>query len=266
LAAHWLGVDERPPYRGVQQSGLLRAAFGCGPTFLQGRAVELLMPPLRRYWVRNVFSPRRETLANSRDYEVFDASVFEQGSGTWLDGWFQSEKYFAANADRVRRWFRPAPADERLLIRLAAEWPAPAERMAALHVRRGDYGNVRDILSNGEQGWLLPISYYRQALEQIPGDAELAVFSDDPDWAAREFADRRPWVSRGNSAAVDMLLMSRCRWNVTANSSFSWWAAWLNERADKVVFAPRHHLGWRIGRWVPGGIEVAGWHYLNVSG
>ena len=90
------------------------------------------------------------------------------------------------------------------------------------------------------------------------------MFSDEPDWAAAEFAHRNPWVSRDNSAALDMYLISRCRWNIIANSSLSWWAAWLNEQPDKIVIAPQYHLGWRVGCWAPGGIDVPGWHYLNV--
>ena len=136
--------------------------------------------------------------------------------------------------------------------------------MAAIHMRRGDYSRQKEGLGKTGQGWLLPMSYYCDALAQIPGDIGLAVFSDDPSWAARQFSHRNCWISRDNSAVVDMFLIAHCRWNVIANSSFSWWAAWLNMRSDKIVLAPKYHLGWRIGRWYPGGIEVAGWNYLDV--
>ena len=93
----------------------------------------------------------------------------------------------------------------------------------------------------------------------------LAIFSDDPDWAAEQFKPRRPWVSRGHSAAVDMMAMSLCRSIVIANSSFSWWAAWLNADPEKTVIAPEFHLGFRVGRWIPNGIAVSGWQYLRVA-
>jgi hypothetical protein len=270
IIGHLLGMDRRQdekkvPQRGMQQHGVLRAAFGLGPTVIQGRAMELAMPHLQRWGLRWRFSPRRVALGNGGACEEFDETLFDQVSGTWLDGWFQSEAYFTANRDRVREWFRAKPEDEGRLEHLMSQWAAPPEQMAAIHVRRGDYALYRDTLSDGEQGWLLPMRYYRHALSRIPHDVKLAIFSDDPDWAAHEFVDRRPWVSRGNSPVIDMLLMARCRWNVIANSSFSWWAGWLNVCQNKAVMAPRYHLGWKIGRWVPGGIEVAGWEYLTAT-
>jgi hypothetical protein len=62
-----------------------------------------------------------------------------------------------------------------------------------------------------------------------------------------------------------MIAMAHCRSIVIANSSFSWWAAWLNDNPDKIVMAPEFHLGFRVGRWVPGGIAVDGWQYLRVA-
>jgi Glycosyl transferase family 11 len=265
VAGHWLGVDKRPPYTGMQQNGILHAAFGRGPSFVYGRALELGLLSFQHVLFHQTFSPRRLTTAEGHSYEVFDQSLFELRSHTWLSGWFQSEGYFAANSARVREWFQPRAEDALRLQEIVAGWPAAPEGMVAVHVRRRDYGQIRDSLSHNDQGWMLPMSYYRIALDRVPRGAALAVFSDDPNWAEREFADRRPWVSRDNSAVVDMFLMARCRWNVTANSSFSWWAAWLNTWRDKVVFAPMYHLGWRFGCWVPGGIEVAGWEYLHVT-
>jgi hypothetical protein len=58
--------------------------------------------------------------------------------------------------------------------------------------------------------------------------------------------------------------MSLCRYMVIANSSFSWWAAWLNVHPEKLVVAPKYHLGWRIGRWFPGDIAVDEWNYIDV--
>lgn len=264
LVGHLLGLDERGANAGMRQNGILHAAFGCGPSFLAGRAVELALPALRQSLWARTFAPRRRAIAGGRSYEDFDADLLTQQPGTWLDGWFQSERYFAANAGRVRQWFSPRARDRDRIERLAAAWPAAPDTMVAMHIRRGDYANIRDGLGDGEQGWLLPMDYYRRALAGVPREARLALFSDDPDWAAAQFADWRPWVARGNAAGVDMLLMGRCRWNIIANSSFSWWAAWLNARADRIVIAPRYHLGWRLQRWVPGGIEVAGWNYLDV--
>jgi len=271
ILGHWLGFDDprldpKVPQLGLQQNGVLHAAFGCGFSFETARLVELALPFLRRRLLSRDYSPKRVTLQSGEHaWEEFDPAFFIQPCRTWLDGWFQSEKYFSRNADRVRQWYRPKKEDELRIQQIIRGWPAPPERSVGIHVRRGDYANVRDNVADKEQGWLLPTRYYREALALIPKDAGLIIVSDDPDWVAETFADHKPWVSRGNTPVIDMTLMSRCRWNVIANSSFSWWAAWLNSHHNKVVIAPRYHLGWRIGRWVPGGIDVAGWTYIDVE-
>jgi hypothetical protein len=70
------------------------------------------------------------------------------------------------------------------------------------------YAAARTLLSDHNQGWLLPMTYCRSALVSVPRGAALAIFSDDPEWAKNEFVNWRPWVARGNSAVVDMLLMT----------------------------------------------------------
>src|SRR5262249_20241756 len=158
---------------------------------------------------------------------------------------------------------RPRDVHARLVAESILEWPFPPERMVALHIRRGDYAGIRDPLGTERDGWLLPMGYYRRALSELPNGLGLAIFSDEPEWASDQFRDRNPWVSYGTDPVVDMFLMARCRWNIIANSTFSWWAAWLNRQPEKVVIAPEYHLGWRLGRWVPGGIEVKGWNYIR---
>ncbi len=265
LLGRLLGLREARPGSGGQQNGVLREAFGLGPTFLAGRLLELAMPYLCKSVFRRTFTPKKVWLNRTESYEAFDEAFFRQSPGVWLDGWFQSQDYFAACADRVRGWFSPDSRLERQVEQRMAEWPAPSDAIVAVHVRRGDYAGMRGGLASDGRGWMLPMSYYRRAFASVPGNATVVLFSDDPDWAEREFADRRPWVSRNGSAVIDMLSMARCRWVVAANSSFSWWAAWLNSREDKVVFAPRYHLGWRVRHWIPGGIEVPGWRYLDAE-
>jgi hypothetical protein len=261
FVGHLLGAASQEPYCNIQQNSLLRMAFGRGPPFAQGRVVELLMPCLRQFVFHQDFSPRRFDVGTER-WEEFDETLFRQSAGTWLTGWFQSELYFAKNKDSVRGWYAASKRQDAIVRSFIQSWPEPTDKMVAVHVRRGDYANAHTGLSDGAAGGMLPGRYYRQALAVVPADAELAVFSDDPDWATDFFRERRPWVSRTKNAAIDMLLMAQCRWVIIANSSFSWWSAWLNARPDKVVIAPKYYLGWNIERWIPGGIEVSGWNYV----
>lgn len=158
-----------------------------------------------------------------------------------LVGYWQSEKYFADHADAIRRDFalRAAPAarlDAALLARLAAV------ESVSLHIRRGDY--VDNPKTNAFHG-VCPPDYYRRAAAHIAGQVhapEFFVFSDDPDWVRENLKLDFPLhlVSDGRLQNYEELtLMSRCHHHIIANSSFSWWGAWLNARPGKIVCAPR---------------------------
>jgi hypothetical protein len=264
LLPHFLGLDRRGRHAEKRENGLLHQSFDCGPSFWRGRLIELSLPWWRRKYCPHAFTPKISRI-DGQDFEEFDPRLLLQPPGTWLEGLFQSASYFAHNESRVRQWFRLPPSAQAQLRRIVEAWPRPPERMAAVHVRRGDYLEHRAGIGSRASGWALPLSYYRDALDRLPEGDGLAVFSDDPGWAAEQFKPWRPWVSCGHSAVVDMMAMAACRTVVMANSSFSWWAAWLNSMPHKTVLAPEFHLGFRIGRWLPGGIAVAGWQYLRVA-
>jgi hypothetical protein len=117
----------------------------------------------------------------------------------------------------------------------------------SIHVRRGDY--VTSAATNEFHG-VLDVDFYEQAVrhvqERVP-DLQGFVFSDDPDWCRKAlghlqlpltFVD----ANRGEDSWQDLYLMAACRHNIVANSSFSWWGAWLGDgpgRTDRVVIAPR---------------------------
>jgi Glycosyl transferase family 11 len=173
----------------------------------------------------------------------FDPTFETLGPQAALFGYFQSERYFASIAERLRNWF--APREPLGAAAAAALTRIERSRLPiSVHVRRGDYLEPGTAEFHG----ILGEPYYREALtrleEAIGRDAELFVFSDDAAAAEQvlNFVPRsrlvhihgdpeRPWE--------DMTLMARCRHHVIANSSFSWWGAWLNCSPDKMVIAPR---------------------------
>jgi hypothetical protein len=168
----------------------------------------------------------------------FDAQVLDAPDGALLVGYFQSERYFGPVADAIRTDFalRAAlsPAAEQVAEKIAA-----AGASISLHVRRGDYvTNPNAKQFHGTLG----SDHYRRALGRIDRpDAQVFVFSDDPDWCAAELELGQPTTvlpRDGRSAAEDMVLMSRCDHHVIANSSFSWWGAWLDPRPEATVVAP----------------------------
>ena len=113
----------------------------------------------------------------------------------------------------------------------------------SLHVRRGDY--AADPVVTSMHG-LCPLDYYDRAVEYVLGrvsDPAFFLFSDDPDWV-REHLKLRGSVSvvdhnGPDSGSEDLRLMSLCRHHIIANSTFSWWGAWLDPRPDKLVIAPK---------------------------
>ena len=111
----------------------------------------------------------------------------------------------------------------------------------AVHIRRGDYLNN----TNAGVFWHPTVDWYREAIEAVSKQLQnvrLFFFSDDIAWVKEQFSNMTNAVfvdvNHGKEAFNDLRLMSRCKHNIIANSTFSWWAAWLNENPDKMVIAP----------------------------
>ena len=172
----------------------------------------------------------------------FDASIPEVTGPAWIDGYFQSERYFAAHAATIRTELTPKAAPDAENARWLAEIRAES-RAVSLHVRRGDY--VRNARFAARHGSCTP-DYYERALahlaDRMGAEPVIYAFSDDPGWVRDNL--RLPAEIRvvGHNDAArnyeDLRLMSACRHHIIANSSFSWWGAWLNPSAEKIVTAP----------------------------
>ena len=154
-----------------------------------------------------------------------------------IRGYFQSERYFAPVARQLRGQLKLAVPLSDAAMKVAREIAASSMPIS-IHVRRGDY-----LLSEGQA---LDIAYFRQAHSimnaLVARPATYFVFSDDYDYAAARFEflpDRVIVRGDPNRPWEDLVLMSRCRHHVIANSSFSWWGAWLNSSSDKRIIGPR---------------------------
>jgi hypothetical protein len=166
--------------------------------------------------------------------------VLDAPRDTHLDGYWQSEKYFQDIAATIRRDFT-------LATDLSAQDRAVADAIAdvnavSVHVRRGDY--VTDARTRAAHG-VCSNEYYLQACDMIirrQPDPHFFVFSDDLDWCRSHLQLPGAATYVGHNGPdrdyADLYLMSQCRNHIIANSSFSWWGAWLNPRSDKVVIAP----------------------------
>jgi hypothetical protein len=170
----------------------------------------------------------------------YDPKFFTHCAATYLHGNWQSEKYFAPAADLVRSSFQrrhpPPPGLASLAARIRR---SPS---VCVHFRRGDY--LADPIYAREIG-ALETDYYRRAIEIIrphAPDATLWLFSDDIEAIARDFTPDRPheFVREppGTAATDTLWLMSQCDHFIIANSTLSWWAAWLGAAPGKTVLAP----------------------------
>ena len=158
----------------------------------------------------------------------------------YLQGYWQSERYFKPIEEVIR-------GDLRFRNELSGENLSLAKRIGSadavsLHIRRGDYASNQHL---SKLLGLLPIEYYHRATQTIAKalpSAHFFVFSDDPGWAKENLRLGLPasFVSHNGPAAPheDLRLMSLCRYHIVANSSLSWWGAWLCENASKIVIAP----------------------------
>jgi len=144
--------------------------------------------------------------------------------------YLQSEKYFCHNRDLILETFSPSEED---LSYLKEEYNVGTSTIS-LHVRRGDYLNNTQYHTN-----LMETEYYTKAIEFLNADSVL-VFSDDPMWAREAFPS---YTIVEEEDYLELYLMSLCNDNIIANSSFSWWGAWLNKNPDKRVVAPIEWFG-----------------------
>jgi Glycosyl transferase family 11 len=191
--------------------------------------MDRLVPYYRRRYVREPNFPR------------FDANIFRCGRNVYLSGYWQSEKYFLEIAPEIRRAFMPrwplSPGSANVAQRIGAA------NAVSIHVRRGDY--VTNHAAHAFHGLCSP-QYYAAAIEYVQAritSPRFFVFSDDAEFADARFGDvpqcEVVCSDPNRLDHEDLWLMRLCKHHIVANSSFSWWGAWLNPREDKIVVAPK---------------------------
>ncbi len=252
--ARALSIDRHQPMRldtsafedtRMHQGFELRKVFGCAAPLASGADLRSVLGYPSSYRFRRMLA--RKNLLWMRPKALVVEPHFQHWAGIAsvaercvLMGYWQSEKYFASAASAIRRDFTFATAPSSRNAALQAE--IASCNAVSLHIRRGDYvQNARALATHG----LCPPDYYRAAIRHFVDRIEsprFFVFSDDIPWvsenlhiaAAHVYVDH----NQGPESYNDMRLMSHCRHHVIANSSFSWWSAWLNARPDKIVVAP----------------------------
>jgi hypothetical protein len=201
----------------------------------------LLLPFPRRLPPRFAKMPRWPGLVSKLTEEGmgYNPKALQAGGSLYVEGYWQTERYFAAVADEIRADFQLAEPMTDMRQAIAAQMSASA---VSVHVRRGDY--ITNANAAAFHGTCSP-EWYARAMNHMAEnvkDPRFFVFSDDPEWSRANlpsfpqmvFIDPQP----DGREFEDIHLMSHCRHHIIANSSFSWWGAWLNPSPDKKVIAP----------------------------
>lgn len=170
----------------------------------------------------------------------FQPSVMDRRANNYLNGYWQDERYFSDAADVVRSEFQ---LRGRASLQDADAINDSDSPRVSLHIRRGDYvNNPKANLVHG----VLDLDYYRRAVQalsdRIGERFRIIVFSDDIPWARQNLIFPQPMTFVCGSTTTpheDLLKMASCDHHIIANSSFSWWGAWLNSSRNKIVISPK---------------------------
>ena len=203
-------------------------------------------------------APEKETLLINYYEEPiggFDSNFFNLPDNTNIHGYFQCEKYWKHIEDIIKKEFSfkeefKVKAEEQI-NNIRTKY----DELVSIHIRRGDY------VGNQNRHPLQSLEYYQNALNHF-NDKEYAyvIFSDDISWCKEYFGeDERIYYIDGNVDFVDMCMMSLCDHNIIANSTFSWWGAWLNNNPNKIVIAPSNWLGPEIKHLQSNDLYCEGW-------
>ncbi len=214
----------------VASKSVLRTVFGIW------QLVDVISPRLRNRLARICVSSK---FLYEKEFGFEKIKLTD--SVHYLSGYWQSEKYFKNYADAIRNEFAFQLPDNEQLTNIREAISRAGKNAVSVHVRRGDYLARK----NASLFTSLTDQYYIDAINFIKTKRKAPkffIFSDDQEWCRKIFlGDDFVFVDgfRGKQSYLDMYLMSICNSNIIANSSFSWWGAYLNAAVDKIVVAPR---------------------------
>lgn len=198
--------------------------------------IELFIPfKLKNFTDKNIAISAGKKLIHESHFH-FDEKLFNEcPDDCCLVGYFQTEKYFSHIKDEILEDFEFIDEIENPCENMMEDIDNPI----SLHIRRGDF------LRNSGNHFNLTLEYYENALSHYDKSRQVIIFSDDPQWCKEQslFDSDRFLVSESKNPYIDLCLMSLCSDFIIANSTFSWWGAWLSKNPNKKVIAPQKWFG-----------------------
>ncbi len=184
----------------------------------------------------------KDNITREKHANKFQPDLLATEGDAYFDGYFQCEKYFIDIKDKLKKDFSFRPVNNPELIKKRREIEL-LECPVFINVRRGDYVTLdkRNIVH-----WLCDMSYYQKAAkymkEKFPNCTFIAV-SDETEWLEKNLKIDYPFkIYSSNTPYMDIYLLQACKHGICANSSYSWWAAWLIDNKDKIITAPEPWL------------------------
>ena len=191
------------------------------------------------------------------DSENFEFSPIEYKNEICLSGYYQSEKYFLSDKVKIKNLFS-APDRLKSIIEKRFCNLLSKENTCSVHIRRGDYLKFKDYHNN------LTKQYYLNCFDIIGSDNHFVFFSDDIEWCKETFSDMNASFINTGFDVLDFYLMSYMKNNIIANSSYSWWAAWMNDNQNKKVLAPSVWFGEKNSNFSTRDITPERWEKIDA--
>lgn len=217
-------------------------AFSIQASIATAKDIEQIKPNILNRSIQYLLPYYRRTFLNEQCEFCYDPNILKCRGNVYLSGYFQSEKYFKHIEETIKADFTlkdaPNSANSFLLQKIKAS------NSVAIHIRHGDY--VSNNIINSYHG-VCNLEYYEKAVNHIATETNLNyfIFSDDPNWCKLNlgFLNNQTIIDCNQLMPhEDLRLMSHCKHFIIANSTFSWWGAWLSLNPTKIVIAPKRWL------------------------
>ena len=184
------------------------------------------LPDWKRQWIKE------------KDMGNFDRNILKVTKNCFLTGYWQSEKYFKPISSKLKEDFSIKEMFSSKNHVMADDILSKHDSVS-VHLRRGDY------VTKDTGHWVCPVDYYQRSMKFITQKFKTAhfyFFSDDIEYTRLNLYTEHPstFIKSNGNDVIDQKLMSLCHHHINANSSFSWWGAWLGEKTDSFVIVPNH--------------------------
>lgn len=215
---------------------------------------------LRRQYYNLLVAFNKLAISNYSEKETAQSFIF-QNNALYL-GFFQSANFFMGNEDLIRKKFSLKPY---LISNFNDKYQHLAQHklIVAVHIRQTDYMGLAH-LNLGGADLSLPLNYYEKAIAAFDGqNAHFVFVSDDIPFVKQHFGHFGNKTISTDTEINDFQHLLNAHACIISNSTFSWWGAWLNNRADKVIYAPKYFLGWRVHQQMPPEIYPDNWIQID---